>query len=161
MRLLGTAFLFLLAAGVASGLWTASAQFSSPSVPQTFAALQLSRDGALVGTTVQNGVGQDLGRVSKFVVDARSGEIYFAVVSYGGFLGLGRHNKLVPARALSRGTVTRQTVELPMNLARWKKAPDFTEGTLEALGDPLYARRILEYYGPVPSEPAAEFATKR
>lgn len=41
------------------------------------------------GTTVYNRQGERLGHISNFMVDKRSGQVRYAVLSFGGFLGMG------------------------------------------------------------------------
>ena len=41
------------------------------------------------GTAVYNRQGEKLGSVHNFMVDKRSGKVEYAVMSFGGFLGMG------------------------------------------------------------------------
>jgi sporulation protein YlmC with PRC-barrel domain len=47
----------------------------------------------LLGSRLRNGAGETLGKIEDLVIDPSTGKILHAVVSYGGFLGIG--NKLV------------------------------------------------------------------
>ena len=47
------------------------------------------------GTPVYDGRGEKIGQIQNFMVDKRSGQVLYAVMSFGGFLGLGeRHHPL-------------------------------------------------------------------
>ncbi|MEJ7934195.1 PRC-barrel domain-containing protein [Sphingobium sp. AN558] len=48
------------------------------------------------GTLVFNPAGEKLGRISNFMVDKRSGQVRYAVLSFGGFLGLGHDHYPLP-----------------------------------------------------------------
>ena len=41
------------------------------------------------GTNVYNGQGDSLGSIYDVMIDKRSGEVAYAVMSFGGFLGMG------------------------------------------------------------------------
>lgn len=51
---------------------------------------------------VRTANGETLGRLRDFVIDRRSGEIVYAVVGTGGFLGMGETLRLVPFQSLER-----------------------------------------------------------
>jgi sporulation protein YlmC with PRC-barrel domain len=46
----------------------------------------------LAGDQVQNSAGEDLGKVDEIMIDIPAGKVAYAVLSFGGFLGMG--NKL-------------------------------------------------------------------
>ena len=43
----------------------------------------------LAGDSVQNSAGEDLGKVDELMIDIPSGRVAYAVLSIGGFLGMG------------------------------------------------------------------------
>jgi sporulation protein YlmC with PRC-barrel domain len=53
-----------------------------------------------VGKEVKNTQGEDLGTVKDFVKDSE-GRISFAVISYGGFMGIGEEKVAIPYSALT------------------------------------------------------------
>lgn len=101
----------------------------------------------LLGMTLINEDGQELGKVMDFVIDLHAGGTSYAVVSSGGVLGLGMREVLVPAPAISIGTTTERTLAVNMRLERWKNAPQFKRKNLAALASPAEARRISQFYG--------------
>ncbi len=56
---------------------------------------------ALLGRNVQSAAGDNLGDVDDFVIDLTSGNVPFALVSHGGFLGIGQDQAPVPLSAFS------------------------------------------------------------
>ena len=54
----------------------------------------------LAGDSVRNGAGEDLGKVDELMIDIPSGRIAYAVLSFGGFLGMGNKLFAVPWNAL-------------------------------------------------------------
>jgi hypothetical protein len=56
------------------------------------------------GTPVYNRVGEQLGTVYNFMVDKITGQVAYAVMSFGGFMGLGESYHPLPWRALTYDT---------------------------------------------------------
>src|SRR5215204_6076750 len=56
------------------------------------------------GTYVFNGQGESLGSIYDVMIDKRSGEVAYAVMSFGGFLGIGEEYSPLPWSALSYDT---------------------------------------------------------
>src|SRR5689334_21592500 len=75
--------------------------------------------GSFMGDRVRNSAGQDLGKIEELMIDIQSGCIAYAVLSFGGFLGMGNKLFAVPWRALQVNSadkeflldVDRQTLE--------------------------------------------------
>jgi sporulation protein YlmC with PRC-barrel domain len=53
----------------------------------------------VTGTNVYNKEGKEIGSVQELMIDKRSGNISYAVVSFGGFLGLGADHYPLPWKA--------------------------------------------------------------
>ncbi|WP_238184487.1 PRC-barrel domain-containing protein, partial [Methylobacterium trifolii] len=56
------------------------------------------------GTAVYDGQGRHLGAVHNFMVDKVSGQVAYAVLAFGGFLGLGENHHPLPWKALTYST---------------------------------------------------------
>ncbi|PZO79402.1 MAG: photosystem reaction center subunit H [Mesorhizobium amorphae] len=54
----------------------------------------------VVGTAVYNTAGQSIGTISDLMLDKNSNNIMFAVISFGGFLGIGEKYHAVPWSSL-------------------------------------------------------------
>ena len=50
---------------------------------------QLLPASTIEGTAVQNAAGEDLGEINEIMIDLDQGRIAYAVLSFGGFLGMG------------------------------------------------------------------------
>src|ERR1700694_4262373 len=55
----------------------------------------------LIGDTVVNSSGEDLGKIEAIMLDVTSGRIAYAVLSFGGFLAMGATYFAVPWAALT------------------------------------------------------------
>jgi len=62
--------------------------------PQMMSALTVT------GDSVKNSAGEDLGRIEDLVIDVQSGRVNYAVLSFGGFLGVAGKLFAVPWEAL-------------------------------------------------------------
>jgi uncharacterized protein YrrD len=45
--------------------------------------------GTLAGDHVRNSAGEDLGKIEEIMIDVPTGRVAYAVLSFGGFLGMG------------------------------------------------------------------------
>jgi len=59
------------------------------------------RASEVIGSDVKNSNGESIGRIEDLVVDLKNGEILAAIISTGGFLGLGDTLSAVPSSSLS------------------------------------------------------------
>ena len=76
------------------------------------------------GTAVQNAAGEDLGEIHSLMIDLEKGRIAYAVLSFGGFFGLGDEYVAVPWEALTLGD-TKEYFVLNMKKEHLKDAPGF------------------------------------
>jgi hypothetical protein len=97
------------------------------------------------GTAVYNRQGEKLGSVHHFMVDKRSGQAEYAVLSFGGLFGVGSHRYPLPWNALTYDTDKRGYV-VDLNKETLEKAPRYEEGD-EPAYDRDYGRRVYDYYG--------------
>src|SRR3546814_17040019 len=59
-----------------------------------------SSDLKVEGTAVYDLDGERLGHIHNFMIDKHSGEVLYAVMSFGGFLGIGEHYHPLPWKVL-------------------------------------------------------------
>ena len=98
------------------------------------------------GTPVYNRQGERLGSVYNFMVDKRSGQVAYAVMSFGGFLGMGGSYHPLPWRALTYDTDKGGYV-VDLDKDRLEEAPRYGAGE-DPFADPDYGRRLDDFYGP-------------
>ena len=99
----------------------------------------------IVGTRVRDPQGEEVGKIDDLVFDTE-GRISFAIVGYGGFLGMGQKLVAVPVNSLSYGEEPRHFV---LNTSREKiqSAPLFSS---KALDDPEWTKDVYRYFGQQP-----------
>lgn len=97
------------------------------------------------GTLVYNKAGEKLGRISNFMVDKRSGQVRYAVLSFGGFLGMGHDHYPLPWSMLHYDVeMGGYVVELDKRML--DSAPSHPNDQ-RPLFDDDYGRNIHGYYG--------------
>jgi sporulation protein YlmC with PRC-barrel domain len=104
----------------------------------------------LVGNDVYNQESQDLGDIKEIMLDMRSGQVCYAVLSFGGFLGMGKKLFAVPWNALTLDTENKRFV-LNVEKDRLKDAPGFEKDHWPNMADQSWAKEIHSYYGTEPS----------
>ena len=77
------------------------------------------------GTAVYNRQGERLGTVHNFMVDKSTGRVAYAVMSFGGFLGMGESYHPLPWRVLNYDTSQGGFV-IDLDKSRLAKAPSYT-----------------------------------
>ena len=78
--------------------------------------------------------------------DMRTGRVSYAVMSFGGFLGMGEKLFAVPWSMLVLDTKNRRFV-LNVEKDRLTTAPGFDKGKWPDMADPSWAKGIHDYYG--------------
>ena len=103
----------------------------------------------LNGNTVRNKNNDDLGIVEHIMLDVPRGHIAYAVLSFGGFLGMGDKLFAVPWRALTLDAENMCFV-LDTTKERLEKAPGFDKNRWPSMADEAWARDVHAYYGHEP-----------
>ena len=78
----------------------------------------------LIGATVKNTQGENLGKIDELVIDPSDARIKAAIVSVGGVLGLGAKSVSIPWDKMTMGTEPdRDTIIVAMAKEELEKAP--------------------------------------
>lgn len=105
----------------------------------------------VVGTAVYNRQGEHLGSVYTLMIDKYSGRVEYAVMSFGGFLGIGERYHPLPWQVLTYDERQGGYV-VDLDRLQLETAPSYTSSTMPNWSDRAYGRRIDEYYGVPPRE---------
>ena len=100
----------------------------------------------LIGNDVYNRQEEDLGDIKEIMLDTRSGNVCYAVLSCGGFLGMGEKLFAVPWSALTLDTENKRFV-LDVEADRLKNALGFDKDQWPDMADASWAQSIHSYYG--------------
>jgi sporulation protein YlmC with PRC-barrel domain len=97
------------------------------------------------GTSVYNPAGEKLGSVYDVILDKKSGKAEYAILSFGGFLGIGDKYHPLPWHQLTYDTVQDGYV-VNLDRRRLEGAPVYAANEMTAWDD-LRGRDIDAYYG--------------
>lgn len=97
------------------------------------------------GTSVYNSAGDKLGSIDELMIDKLSGQVRYAVLEFGGFLGMGTDRYPLPWNMLKYDTMQEGYV-VPLDKDRLKDAPRYPENDMPAY-TPEYGKRVHDYYG--------------
>ena len=105
--------------------------------------------GTLSGDRVRNGKGEDLGKIEEIMLDVPTGRVAYAVLSFGGVLGMGNKLFAVPWQAL---TLNERDHEFVLNVDKQQleNAPGFDKDNWPDMADPSFGDQVHEYYGSKP-----------
>jgi sporulation protein YlmC with PRC-barrel domain len=119
----------------------------------------------LDGDRVLSSDGEEVGKIKDIMLDVQGGRIAYAVMSSGGFLGIGDKLMAIPWSALTLDT-NRKCFLLSMSADRVKNAPGFDKSNWPSMADRTWASTVHQYYGrepywdldaAVPGEPAQPY----
>ena len=100
----------------------------------------------LMGNDVVNSDGEGLGDIKEFMIDMASGRVAYAVLSFGGLLGMGDKLFAVPWGALTLDIVNKRfTLKVPK--ARLHDAPGFDKNNWPSMADEAWAAGVHTFYG--------------
>jgi hypothetical protein len=116
--------------------------------PATEETPELIASDKVAGTAVYNRDGERLGSVYNFMVNKRSGQVAYAVMSFGGFLGMGTGYHPLPWSELSYDT-SRGGYVVNLTKEQLQGAPSYSGSEVPAWEDAAYTRGIDAYYNAV------------
>ncbi len=103
----------------------------------------------LMGDKVVNPQGEHLGEIKELMIDPQTGHVGYAVLSFGGFLGMGDKLFAVPFRALELKAERKEFV-LDVPKDKLKTAPGFNKNEWPKSADRQWGTEIHTFYGVAP-----------
>ena len=107
----------------------------------------------VVGAKVENTKGENLGKIESLMLDLSEGRILYAVLSFGGFLGMGEKLFPVPTESLmfrydDDGDIDK--VIFAVDKERLKDAPGYERDQMPSHADRTFAASVYTHYGSSP-----------
>jgi sporulation protein YlmC with PRC-barrel domain len=99
----------------------------------------------LQGDSVVNPKGEDLGKIEDIMIDVRSGRVAYAVLSFGGIMGIGDKLFAIPWEALTLDA-DRECFVLDIDEDQLRNAPGFDKDHWPSMADPSFASNVYSYY---------------
>lgn len=123
----------------ASGAQITGGGYGDGPGPEVMAAATLD------GNKVVSSDGEHVGKISDIMIDVRSGRVAYAVLSEGGFLGMGNTLHAIPWNALTLDTAEKCfRVDLPAQ--RIKDDPGFDKDHWPSMADATWGTELHGYY---------------
>ena len=100
----------------------------------------------MAGDRVRNSAKEDLGHIEEIMIDVSTGRVAYAVLSFGGFLGLGNKLFAIPWEALA---LNQRDHEFVLNVDRQQleNAPGFDKQHWPDMADRAWGLQVFAYYG--------------
>ena len=99
----------------------------------------------LAGDSVRNAAGEDLGKIDEIMIDIPSGRVAYAVLSFGGFLGLGNKLFAVPWSVLKVDEDEKCFI-LNVDKGTIEQAPGFDPDNWPDMSDTTWGTQMSSYY---------------
>ena len=109
----------------------------------------LFRASELIGYSVKNAQGEELGAIEELVINPQDGRITYAVLSVGGFLGMGDKLFAIPWEALTP-MPEGQTFNLDVNKKKLAEAPGFDKNNWPDMANREWGTSVHKYYDQKP-----------
>lgn len=106
---------------------------------------QLRKGSTILGSTVENTQGERLGSIEDIVIDPETNRIVYAVVSFGGFLGLGEKWFAIPLSAMGRSQEEHKFV-FDVRKEQLENAPGFNKNKWPQTADREWVSSVYSYY---------------
>ena len=111
--------------------------------------MQLLSSTTICSDKVVDPAGEKLGDIKDLMIDCDNGRVNYAVLEFGGFLGMGTKLFAVPVEALRLDAGNKRFI-LDADKDRLKDAPGFDKDHWPDFADPAFADRVHAYYGTTP-----------
>ena len=107
---------------------------------------QILAASTMIGDEVRNVEGEDLGNLEELMMDIETGSIAYAVLSFGGFLGIGDKLFAIPWDALTLD-IEEKVFILDVDKETLENAPGFDKNHWPNMSDRDWGKSIYSYYG--------------
>jgi sporulation protein YlmC with PRC-barrel domain len=118
---------------------------AGPPSGATSAQSDLFRGSRIIGTSVRDRNDRKIGQIRDLILDSRRGEVAYAVVNFGGVLGVGAKYHAVPWQALERSDNGRYFV-LGVDQKTIADAPAFDRGRWPDMSNQAWAKNVDAYW---------------
>jgi sporulation protein YlmC with PRC-barrel domain len=103
----------------------------------------------LASDRVVNARGEDIGKIDEIMIDVPTGRVAYAVLSFGGFLGMGDKLFAIPWSRLTLDEDNKVFL-LDLDRATLERAPGFDKNNWPDMADQAWGAEIYSYYGSEP-----------
>lgn len=115
----------------------------------TSGTMRIMKASELLGRPVHNDRGENIGEIKDLAVDEQTGRIVYAVLSFGGFVGVGDKYFAIPP-ALLQTPASGSYSTLRVDKEQLKNAQGFDKSNWPNMADQTFATSVYSYYGQTP-----------
>ena len=101
---------------------------------------------SIIGNKVENPEGEDLGKIDDLMVNVNTGQVEYAILEFGSFLGLGGKLFAIPFTELRLDTLDEKFI-LNRDKEYLKNSPGFDKDHWPGTNDHAYYQGVNTYYG--------------
>lgn len=98
------------------------------------------------GTNVNNTHGESIGEIKDLMIDWSSGKVEYAVLSFGGFLGMGDKLFAVPLEAFTFDSVDSEEAVIDITKESLENAPGFDKDNWPSSADHEFTKSVYNHY---------------
>jgi sporulation protein YlmC with PRC-barrel domain len=103
---------------------------------------------SIKGTTVRNLQNEDIGKIKDLMIDWQNGSIAYAVLTFGGFLGMGEKLFAIPLESFKFENYDGfETAVLDINKEKLENAPGFDNDHWPSSADNSFIDSVYAHYG--------------
>jgi sporulation protein YlmC with PRC-barrel domain len=135
------------AANVSTSSTSANRAMDDASLSETRNLIAASK---VNGTNVYNQQGDSLGTIYDVMINKQSGRVEYAIMSFGGFLGMGEHYHPLPWNLLQYDERQGGYI-VDLDQDRLQGAPAFATSATPDWSGGAYSRQVDDYYGISPA----------
>lgn len=100
----------------------------------------------ITGQKVTNLKDENIGDIKDLMINPNNGEVVYAVLSFGGFMGIGNKLFAIPLEALQFSDKD-ETIKLDINKEKLENAPSFDEDNWPMTADAKFVDSVYSHYG--------------
>lgn len=104
----------------------------------------------IIGSDVVNPNWESLGKIEDVVLDASAGRLAYAVLSFGGFLGMGDKYFAIPWNAFKFNLPPESRIVLNVDKKLLETAPGFDKDNWPDVANSDWGKSIYKHYGFTP-----------
>lgn len=98
------------------------------------------------GSNVKNIQNENIGEIQDLMINPETGHVEYAVLSFGGFLGIGDKYFAVPVEALKFSNENHD-IKLDVDKERLENAPGFEKDNWPKEASPKFIQSVYDHYG--------------
>jgi sporulation protein YlmC with PRC-barrel domain len=110
----------------------------------------VARGGDVIGATIIDSTNENIGSISDLVIDPKTSHVAYAILSHGGFLGIGAQQVAIPWQLIQARPDLDRTYQVNMTQDRLEQAPSFEDDQWPILATPGWFDSTDKFFGTTP-----------